>query len=263
VPNFPKLAAAAAMVFVTTVGSIQTARASDQKPTIVLVHGAFAEGASWNNVVADLTRDGYPVVAAANPLRSLAGDAAAIASIANSINGPVVLVGHSYGGSVITVAAADVKNVKALVYVAGFALAAGESSLDLTGKFPGSTLGATLSAPVTLSSGGKDLYVKQDRFPAQFAADLPSEQARLMAATQRPVTEAAISDKATSSAWEKIPSWSIYGTRDLNIPPASFVFMAERAKSVKTIAVEGASHVVMMSHPHEVAALIEDAATAK
>lgn len=261
--NLLRTAAATALISLSAATTGSAAPNPDQKPTVVLVHGAFADGASWNGVVEDLTRDGYPVVAAANPLRSVAGDAASVAAVVKSIDGPVVLVGHSYGGTVISVAAEGAKNVKALVYVAGFAPEAGESSLDLTGKFPGATLGEALAAPVALPDGGKDLYIKQDRFHAQFAADLPAAQASLMAATQRPVTEAAVTEKVAASAWKTIPSFSIYGTRDLNIPPAALKFMADRAKSKKTVAVDGASHVVMVSHPHEVASLIEDAAKAK
>jgi pimeloyl-ACP methyl ester carboxylesterase len=237
-------------------------RADGPKPTIVLVHGAFAESASWNGVVADLLRDGYPVIAVANPLRSLGTDAAEVASVVKSVNGPVVLVGHSYAGAVISAAANPGSNVKALVYVAAFAPEIGESSLELTGKFPGSTLGPTLAAPVELPDGGQDLYIQQDKFPAQFAADIPAADARLMAAEQRPVTQAALVDRAIKAAWKTIPSWSIYGAEDRNIPPAAQAFMAARAKVRRTVVVPGASHLVMVSHPDAVAALIEDAAKA-
>lgn len=258
--NLSKIAAlAGAMTFSAAVA----AHAADAKPTIVLVHGAFADGSSWNGVIADLTKDGYSIVAAANPLRSVSGDAAYVASVVKSIKGPVVLVGHSYGGAVISTAAVGASNVKALVYVSAFAPAAGESSLELSGKFPGSSLGPTLAPPVTLPDGGQDLYIQQDKFPAQFAADVPAAEARLMAAEQRPITQAALAEKSGAGAWSSIPSWSIYGTADLNIPPAALAFMAERAHAKKTVAVKGASHVVMVSHPHEVAALIEDAAKAQ
>jgi pimeloyl-ACP methyl ester carboxylesterase len=251
-----------ALVGAMTLAAGTAAHAGD-KPTIVLVHGAFAESASWNGVVTQLTRDGYPVVSAANPLRSVSGDAALVASVVKSVKGSVVLVGHSYAGTVISAAADQAPNVKALVYVSAFAPDLGESSLELTGRFPGSTLGPALAPPVDLPGGEQDLYVQQDKFPAQFAADIPASDARLMAAAQRPVTQTALADKAVRAAWKTIPSWSIYGTADRNIPPAALAFMADRAHARKTVAVPGASHLVMVSHPHEVAALIEAAATAK
>jgi pimeloyl-ACP methyl ester carboxylesterase len=179
------------------------------------------------------------------------------------VKGPVVLVGHSYAGAVVSVAADGLPNVKALVFVDAFEPAPGETSLELTGRFPGSTLGPTLAPPVALPDGGQDLYVQQDRFPAQFAADLPLAEARVMAAEQRPVTQAALAEAASAAAWASIPSWSIYGTADVNIPPAALVFMARRAHARETIAVAGASHMVMLSHPAEVTALIEDAANEK
>ena len=258
-----KIIKAAALVGAMALAAPAAGQTENVKPTIVLVHGAFAESASWNGVVANLTRDGYPVIAAANPLRSLAGDAAQVASVVRSVKGPVVLVGHSYAGAVISVAADQQPNVKALVYVSAFAPDVGESSLELTGRLPGSSLGPTLAAPVDLPNGGQDLYIQQDKFPAQFAADIPTSDARLMAAAQRPVTQAALADRASRAAWKTIPSWSIYGTADRNIPPATLASMAERAQARKTVAVAGASHLVMVSHPGEVAALIEEAATAK
>jgi pimeloyl-ACP methyl ester carboxylesterase len=253
----------AALASVLTLSGAAAGHAADAKPTIVLVHGAFADSSSWNGVIADLTKDGYPVIAAANPLRSVAGDAAYVGAVLKSIKGPVVLVGHSYGGAVISAAAVGASNVKALVYVAAFAPAAGESSLELSGKFPGSTLGPAIGPPVALPDGGQDLYIQQDKFPGQFAADVPAAEARLMAAEQRPITQAALAEKSAAGAWSSIPSWSIYGTADLNIPPAVLAFMAERAHAKKAVAVKGASHVVMISHPHEVAAIIEDAAKAQ
>lgn len=239
--------------------SATTAQAAE-KPTVVLVHGAFADGSSWNGVAARLSKDGFKVVAAANPLRSVKGDAAYVGALVASIPGPVVLVGHSYGGAVISAAATDRPNVKALVYVAAFEPAPGESSLRLSGKFPGSTLGGALAAPVSLPDGGVDLYIQAERFPQQFAADLPRAQADLMAATQRPIAQAALAEPQAGAAWRTIPSWTVYGDADLNIPPAAMAFMAERAKSKKTVVVKGGSHVVMLSHPDEVAAVIEDAA---
>lgn len=254
---------ALALAFSLTGLAAANAQAQTQataKPTVVLVHGAFADSSSWNGVVADLTRDGYRVVAAANPLRGVASDAAAVRTVINSIPGPVVLVGHSYGGTVISAAADGAPNVKSLVYVAAFAPEVGESIFDLTGKFPGGTLPPTLDKPVDLPGGAHDLYIQQDKFPAQFAADVPLAQARLMAVAQRPLTDAAGSEKSVATAWKTLPSWWVYGEADRNIPPAAMKWMAQRAQAKKVVAIPGASHVVMISHPDEVAKLIEAAA---
>jgi pimeloyl-ACP methyl ester carboxylesterase len=230
------------------------------KPTIVLVHGAFAESSSWNGVVKVLLAQGYPVVAAANPLRGLRSDSDYVATVLKSIHGPIVAVGHSYGGSVITNAAAGNPDVKALVYVAGLAPAEGESAATINGRFPGSTLGPTLAPPTALPGGGKDLYIQQDKFPAQFAADVPKAEAKLMAATQRPVTELALNEPSGPPAWKTIPAWFIFGSLDKNIPKAAHKFMAQRANAKETVALNGASHVVMVSHPSAVAAFIKKAA---
>lgn len=230
------------------------------KPTIVLVHGAFADSSSWNGVITELNGDGYNAIAAANPLRSVASDAAAVSAVVRSISGPVVLVGHSYGGPVITEAANRSPNVEALVYVAAFSPDTGESSLTLSGKFPGSTLGSAIF-PVALADGGKDLFIQQNKFHAQFAADVPEAQTKLMAATQRPVTQAALAEPSGMASWKELPSYSVYGSEDRNIPPEAMRFMAERAHAVKIVVIDGASHAVMVSHPKEVAALIEEAAS--
>ena len=251
----------AAAVGIAGAGAAQSTE--KPKPTIVLVHGAFAGSSSWNGVIDELEKDRFHVVAAANPLRGVASDGAAVAAVVKSVKGPVVLVGHSYGGAVITEAANGDANVKALVYVSAFAPEKGETSLGLTGKFPGSTLGDTLAAPVAISSGETDLYIDQDKFPKQFAADVPAEQARLMAATQRPVAQAALAEPSGEAAWKSVPSYWIYGSADRNIPPAAMKFMAERARSRETVVLDGASHVVMVSHPSEVASLIRDAAEAE
>lgn len=239
------------------------AQAQPTKPTVVLVHGAFADSSSWNGAISILQKDGYKVVAAPNPLRGVRADADVVADVVKSIDGPVVLVGHSYGGSVISEAAEGRANVKALVYVAAFAPEVGETAMGLTGKFPGSTLGGALAPPVKLGSGGSDLYIQQPLFHQQFAADVPAPQARLMAAGQRPIAEAALSEASTAPAWKNVPSWFIYGAKDKNIPPAAMDFMAERAKSRQTVVIKSASHVVMVSHAPAVASLIERAATAQ
>ena len=242
---------------------INPAAAQGSKPTIVLVHGAFAESSSWNGVVAELLAEGYPVVAAANPLRGVKNDADYVATIVKAIKSPVVLVGHSYGGSVITNAANGNANVKALVYVAAFAPEKGESALELSGRYPGATLGPTLAPPVALPDGGKDLYIQQDKFGAQFAADVPASQSRLDAATQRPIAEAALAEPSGAPAWKSIPSWHIYGDADKNIPAAAMAFMAQRAGSRETVVLKGASHVPMVSNPAAVAGIIRRAASAK
>jgi pimeloyl-ACP methyl ester carboxylesterase len=236
--------------------------AESVKPTIVLVHGAFADASSWNGVIKILDKDGYAVVAIANPMRSVQRDANYVAEILVGIKTPVVLVGHSYGGFVISEAAYDNAKVKALVYVAGFAPEVGETAVGLSGKCPGSTLGPTLAAPVPLSGGGKDLYIQQGKFPAQFAADVALTDAKVMAITQRPITESALNEAADHPAWKNVPAWFVYGDRDKNIPPQVSAFMAERATSRETVIVKGASHVVMVSNPRIVATLIERAAAA-
>jgi pimeloyl-ACP methyl ester carboxylesterase len=231
------------------------------KPTIVLVHGAFADASSWTGVITRLERDGYEVVAPANPLRGVASDAASVSAVVQSIPGPVLLVGHSYGGPVITAVANDSANVKALVYVAGFLPDTGESSLTLSAKFPGSTLGDSLTK-VALPGGGEDLYIQREKFRAQFAADVAPGQAAAMAATQRPITLSALGEPSGAAAWKRLPSYVIYGSGDRNIPAAVMAFMADRAHARKTMVLNGASHALMVSHPDQVASFIEDAARA-
>lgn len=233
---------------------------SQPKPTVLLIHGAFAESSSWNGVIRRLASQGYPAIAIANPLRGLKTDSDSVMAVIKSIDGPVILVGHSYGGSVITNAAFGQDNVKALVYIDGTAPEFGESTSGLAAKFPGSTLGPTLAPPVKLPDGGKDLYIRRQDYHQQFAAEVPEAEAELMYATQRPITESALNEPAGNPAWKTIPSWFIYGQLDKNIPPKAHAFMAERANAIETIGVEGASHVVMVSHPDEVADLIERAA---
>lgn len=239
---------------------VSGAAAAPVKPTVILVHGAFADASSWNGVIAALQAKGYPVVATANPLRSVASDAAYVSDVVSSIDGPVVLVGHSYGGQVITAAANGHDNVKSLVYVAAFAPDTGESAADLAGKFPGGTLGEALAAPVKLASGGVDLYIDQAKFRNQFAHDVPEAQAALMAVGQRPITEAALTEKSGAPAWKHLPSWFVYGDGDKNIPAQALQFMADRAGSKHTVVIKGASHVVMVSQPQAVAELIDEAA---
>ena len=238
--------------------SAAPAQGSAERPTIVLVHGAFAESSSWDGVTGQLLRDGYPVIAAANPLRGIKEDGAYLSSIVDAIEGPVVLVGHSYAGAVIS--AVRSPNVKALVFVAGYALAPGESAASMSAKFPTGTLGQALAPPVAVPGGAKDLYILPAKFWAQFAADVPAQDAAKMAATQRPVTEAALNEAAGTAGWQNTPSWFIYGALDKNIPATAQAFMAKRASAREVIEVPGASHVVMISHADAVTGMIKRAA---
>ncbi|MBF6339959.1 alpha/beta hydrolase [Nocardia abscessus] len=230
-------------------------------PTIVLVHGAFADSSSWNGVVERLRAQGHSVIAAANPLRGLDSDAAYVASVLDSVEGPCVLVGHSYGGSVITVAAAGKTEVEALVYIAAFIPDEGESALQLTDKFPGSTLGPTTrpaSYPLPDGGTGTELYIRPEEFHQQFAADVPAATAELMAATQRPVALDALQQPAVAAAWRNIPSFALVTSEDKNIPAEAQRFMAERAGAVT--AEVSASHAVSVSMPDAVGDLIIRAA---
>lgn len=253
------LAAAALAISAVSASAAQPAKPGS-RPTIILVHGAFAESGSWDPVVRHLLRDGYRVIAAANPLRSLNGDSDYVAMLAKATPGKVLLVGHSYGGEVISEAASAAPNVTGLVFVSGVAPDIGESAASLGDRFPGSTLGETLSAPVPQSDGTKDVYIEPTKFWHQFAADIPKAQAELMAVGQRPITQEALSEGALSPSWKRLPSWFVFGSEDRNIPRTEHVFMAKRANARETIEVKGASHVVMISHPAEVARLIERAA---
>ncbi|MFC8077171.1 alpha/beta fold hydrolase [Streptomyces sp. NPDC057307] len=232
------------------------------KPTVVLVHGAFADASSWNGVVERLQHEGYPVVAPPNPLRSVLGDSAYVASILKSIDGPIVLAGHSYGGAVISQAAAGNKNVKALVYVSAFMPDVGESPAALSTKFEGSELAPALrEVPYTDGkTSGTDLYIQNAKFHAVFAADLPKGQAREMAVEQRPVAAAGFAQNATAAAWKSIPSWAVVARNDKAIAPDLERFEAKRAKS-RTVEVDS-SHVAMISHPDLVTDQIRAAAHA-
>lgn len=226
-------------------------------PTVVLVHGAFADSSSWNPVVGHLQQQLVPVVAAANPLRSVAGDARYVRDVVASVDGPVVLVGHSYGGFVVTEAAADNPQVVGLVYVAAFTPDTGENAFDLSAKFPGSTLGDALTA-YPVSTGGNELAIRQEAYPQQFAADVDEDLATLMATTQRPVTQAALTDDLPTGtpAWRTIPSWFVFGTADRNIPAELIRFMADRAGARTSTEIPGGSHAIAVSHPVVVAETI-------
>ena len=238
-------------------------------PNIVLVHGAWADGSSWSGVTSRLQADGYTVYVLPNPLRGITSDAAYVASFLGTITGPIILVGHSYGGAVITNAATGNANVKALVYIDAFAPDEGESLLQLAGAPPppgqaGSCLGGD---PTTVFNfvpypdapqGDVDLYIKPDLFPSCFANDLPARQAAVLAASQRPIALSALGEPSGTPAWKTIPSWYLIGTIDKVIPPYAQRFMAERAHA--QIVEVKASHPSMISHPGAAANLIEKAA---
>jgi pimeloyl-ACP methyl ester carboxylesterase len=230
------------------------------KPTIVLVHGAFAESSSWDAVIDPLLDAGHPVIAAANPLRGLAADAGAVADVVRAVDGPVVLAAHSYGGAVITGVPADAGEIVGLVYACGFAPEPGESAFSLAGMFPGSTLGDALR-PVPRSDGTTDLYITTERFHAQFCADVPAAQAARMAATQRPVTQQALTEPSGErSLWREVPSRFVIAEEDRNIPAALQHYMAERAGAEHTLEIPGASHAISVSQPEAVAREILEAA---
>jgi len=236
-------------------------RPAAPKPTVVFVHGAFADSSGWDDVMQRLRKDGYPVRAASNPLRGLAGDSAYVADLLHSISGAVILVGHSYGGAVITNAAAGAPNVKALVYVAAFAPDNGETLGALSNRPVEHPIDPLPLRTVTITepdgSSGTDLYLDPAEFRTTFAADVNAVTAADMAATQRPIDAAAFGSTSGSPAWKDIPSWYLVATRDQAIAPDLERYMAARAGS-HTIEVNS-SHAAMVSHPGAVAQLIEQA----
>ncbi|CAM5240898.1 MULTISPECIES: alpha/beta fold hydrolase [Streptomyces] len=232
-------------------------------PTVVLVHGAFADAASWSGVIEELQSHGVPVIAPPNPLRGLASDAAYVASVASQIDGPVVLVGHSYGGALITVAGTT-ENVVGLVYVAAYALEEGESLGELQGRFPLSPLVSNLKQwtyPVPGGEPAVEVTIAEDAFPSVFAADVPVEVTKILAAAQRPLAAAAFEEKAPAAAWKTKPSWALVAGADNAINPEVERFGAKRAGAT-IVEIEGASHAVAVSQPKAVAELIRDAVRA-
>lgn len=239
-------------------------RAVSVDPLVVLLHGAFAESASWSGVIARLRARGVDTLALANPLRSVVTDSQYLRDAVGDAGRPLVLVGHSYGGMVITEAAAEgLGDVVGLVYVAAFAPETGESAADLASRFPGSTLGDVLES-TSLVDDVDDLWIRPDAYPAQFAADVPEETAYVGARTQRPITDLALSQAllAATPAWRAVPSWFVFGSDDRNIPVAAHRWMAERAAARGVDEVEGASHAVAVSEPGRVARTILDAVEA-
>jgi pimeloyl-ACP methyl ester carboxylesterase len=243
--------------------SAQTMPNAETKPTIVLVHGAFADASSWNGEVTLLQNDGYRVIAPPNELRGIANDAKSVASLLASIKGPIVLVGHSYGGPVIESAAAGNTNVKALVFVSAYALDEGESVAGLGEKFPDTQLTPAVLTKVPFDNQGRqdlDLYVNADAFENVFANGLPKSQSVVMAATQRPLALGALNEKAAAPAWKTIPSWAVLSENDLVIPPDEQRFMYGRIKAKVTGVAAG--HTALVSHPDVVVKVIEEAANA-
>ena len=234
------------------------------KPTIVLVHGAFADGSSWNGVIQRLQQQGYTVVAAANPLRGVTADSAYLASLLSQIDGPVLLTGHSYGGAVISNAAAGAPNVVGLVFVAAFAPDEGESLGEASSSSKDSILNSALVQYHYPAGQEGETAVEFAVNPAllreAFAADLPEEQTALLAATQRPVAAAAFSDISGPPAWRKLPSWAVVATGDKAAGADVVRSMAERA-GADIAEIEG-SHVIMISQPQAVTDHILTAARA-
>ena len=240
----------------TQVPSTGSARAQSthadhaERPTVVLVHGAFADASGWNDVASLLIADGYQVYAPPNPLRGLTADAEYLATFLSTIEGPIVLVGHSYGGAVITQAATGNENVRALVYVAAYALAEGENvaAANELGGGHSDLLDHIVVRPYPgAPEGDGDVYVDPAAFRSIFAQDLPPSQTAAMAAGQRPATFGALVTPSGVPAWETIPSWYLRAGDDQLIPPAAQAVMAERAgawtRKIRS------SHVAMMSHP--------------
>lgn len=232
------------------------------KPTIVLVHGGYADSSCWNATIGILQAKGYTTICGSNPLRGIPTDAPYIASLLDSIAGPVVVVAHSMGGTVVTNAAAGKANVKALVYIAAFVPDVGETQADLINKFPGSeVLPVSVPVPYTKPDGttGTDLYLSRDG-QAAFAADISAAAFGVLQATQRPFDADSFIFPTTAAAWHTIPTWGLVAGEDKAIPPAAERWMYERANARRIVEVPSASHVVMLSNPQKVATLIDEAA---
>jgi pimeloyl-ACP methyl ester carboxylesterase len=255
----------AALLAAALIGVAPAQAQPKPKPTVVLVHGAFADASGWSGVIERLQRRGYPVFAPANPLRGVSADAAYLRSALSQIEGPIVLVGHSYGGFVMTNAATGNPNVKALVYIAAFAPAEGDTVQGLTSRAPGSLLGPETLTIRTFPTGGDPApegYVTPSAFRKVFAADLPRAQTDVLAASQRPASLATLTEPSGPPAWATIKSWYLVAGADNTIGTANLRFMARRIRA-KTVEVKGASHAVMMSRPQETTKLILAAAGAR
>ena len=258
------LAVAGLAAIPSTVAAASTSSHSQSavKPTIVLEHGAWADGSSWSGVVTRLQQDGYTVDVPPNPLRGPGpgSDSAYLASYLATVTGPVVLVGHSYGGFVTSNAATGDTNVKALVYVDAYIPAQGDTINSLTAQFPGSQITPAALNFVASPGGVTDVYIKPALFRSILANDLPASQAAGLAATQRPIAASALAEMSGPPAWTSVPSWDVIGTADHAIPPAAQEFMAARAHA--TVTKINASHLSLISHPGTVTNVIEEAARA-
>ncbi|SNT01221.1 Pimeloyl-ACP methyl ester carboxylesterase [Asanoa hainanensis] len=263
--RFPLLFAAVAVALLAWPAVVVARPAAEDayplRPTIVLVHGAWADGSSWDGVTARLQAAGYPVRVPPNPLRSLPGDSETIADFLSTIKGPIVLAGHSYGGAVITNTAEGNANVRALVYVDAFAPDEGEKVVDLVG--PDSVLAGD---PATIfdfvpypgaPDGDADLYLQEQVFLTGFANGVPAEQAAVLWASQRPLAATASNQPSGPAAWKTIPSWYVVGTQDQVIPKDRQLFMAKRAGSAVTKV--DAGHLSLVTNPDEVTAVVLDA----
>lgn len=237
-----------------------TGKGGSKKPTIVLVHGAWADASGYSQVIERLQKQGYPVIAPANPLRGVKTDSAYLKSVLKSIKGPIVLVGHSYGGFVITDAATGDKQVKALVYIDAFAPEKGETATEVEEINPGSMAGGPNLETRQAPDGVTDIYITQKAFHEVFCADLSAKQSAVMAATQRPLAANAFVEPSSAPAWKTIPSWFEIGRQDHAIPPATLRFEAQRM-GAHTLEVN-ASHVPMISRPGPTTKLIVEAAKA-
>ena len=259
------VAAIAALLFpVSQIASAHTAaRASGPEPTIVLEHGAWADSGSWDAVIGRLERDGYRVYAPPNPLQGLTYDSGFLADFLHSISGPIVLVGHSYGGEVITNAATGDKQVKALVYVDAFAPAQNQTLAQLLGAYPGSCAEPSNLTVVPFPgapAGTGDAYITQSAFPSCMANELPAREAQVLAADQAPLATIALTQPSGVPAWKTIPSWAVVGTADHAIPLALQLAMAEHAHA--HITEVNAPHLSMVSDPGVVTSVILQAARA-
>ncbi len=227
------------------------------KPTVVFVHGAWADNSGWAGSIRALRGEGFRTIGASNPLRELRRDAAYVAALLRSIAGPIVMVGHSYGGAVISNAATSNDQVLALVYINGWVPDEGESVIQLAQLNEGSLVPESLQPVPSRNDDGSDvvdLYLDQDKFRAAFAGDVDPDTAGVMAVTQRPLSETAFGGPSGPVAWRSVPSWYLLGTEDQAIPPATQRYMAERAKA--SIVDIPASHASMVSHPEAVTDLI-------
>lgn len=227
-------------------------------PTVVLVHGAFADASGFAGVIRELHSEGTEVRAPWNPLRSLSFDADAIAKFTNAIDGPVILAGHSYGGAVISQAASSIKNVVGLAFLSAFALDEGESAASVQTPYPPTIVGKNV-APTSYDApgapGGPDLYIPIPLFHQAFCADLSAEIAETMAVSQRPVSAAAFTENATAAGWKNLPSWAMVSEQDHAISPECQRFMAERANATIE-SVKGGSHCAFIAQPRVAANLI-------